>query len=119
MVNASLNWASISGLILAIWGLIAAPLAIAQLVIFLRNNNGDSTSILKLIYTLLVTPLRVIGSLIIGGILFFQGWRLDPILQGGMFGLVFLYLFESAFGLLRDLVRLLQRRSYTELYLKS
>ena len=114
MVNASLNWASISGLILAIWGLIAAPLAIAQLVIFLRkNNNGDSTSILKLIYTLLVTPLRVIGSLIIGGILFFQGWRLDPILQVGMFGLVFLYLFESAFGLIRDLVRLLKSRSDT------
>ena len=30
MVNASLNWSSIVGLILAIWGLISAPLAIAQ-----------------------------------------------------------------------------------------
>ena len=110
MVNTSLNWASICGIVLAIWGLIAAPLAIAQLVIFLKENNKDSTSILKIIYILLVTPLRFIGSLLIGGILFFQGWRLDPILQFGMFGLVFLYLSESAFGFLRDLVRLLQRR---------
>ena len=110
MVNASLNWASICGIVLAIWGLIAAPLAIAQLVIFLKENNRDSTSILKIIYILLVTPLRFIGSLLIGGILFFQGWRLDPILQFGMFGLVFLYLSESAFGFLRDLFRLLQRR---------
>jgi len=110
MVNASLNWASICGIVLAIWGLIAAPLAIAQLVIFLKENNRDSTSILKIIYILLVTPLRFIGSFLIGGILFFQGWRLDPMLQFGMFGLVFLYLSESAFGFLRDLVSLLQRR---------
>ena len=110
MVNASLNWASICGIVLAIWGLIAAPLAIAQLVIFLKENNRDSTSILKIIYILLVTPLRFIGSFLIGGILFFQGWRLDPMLQFGMYGLVFLYLSESAFGFLRDLVSLLQRR---------
>ena len=109
MVNASLNWSSICGIILAIWGFIAAPLAIAQLVIFVQNNNGDSTSILKIIYILLVTPLRVIGSLLIGGILFFQGWRLDPILQFGVFGLVFLYLSESTFGFLRDLVKILQK----------
>ena len=113
MVNASLNWASICGLILAIWGLISAPLAIAQLVIFLQTKNGDSTSIFKLIYILLVTPLRFIGSFLIGGILFFQGWRLDPILQFGMFGLVFLYLSESAFGFLRDIIKLLQSKRNT------
>ena len=113
MVNASLNWASICGILLAIWGLIAAPLSIAQFVIFLQRYNGESTSILKIIYILLVTPLRFIGSLLIGGILFFQGWRLDPILQFGMFGLVFLYLSESAFGFLRDLVKLLQSRRNT------
>ena len=113
MVNASLNWASICGIVLAIWGLISGPLAIAQLVFFLQKNNGDSRSILKIIYILLVTPLRFIGSLLIGGILFFQGWRLDPILQFGMFGLVFLYLTESAFGFLRYLVRLLQSRRDT------
>ncbi len=113
MVNASLNLASICGFILAIWGLIATPLAIAQIVIFLQKRNKDSNSILKLIYILLVTPLRVIGSLLMGGILFFQGWRLDPILQLSMLGLVFLYLSESAFAFLRDLIKLLQSKRDT------
>ena len=110
MVNASLNWTSLCGIILLIWGLIAAPLAIAQLVIFLKTNNQDSTNIIKLIYILLVTPFRFIGSFLIGGILFFQGWRLDPILQFGVFGLVFLYLSESFFGFIRDVIKLLPRR---------
>ena len=66
MVNASLNWASIVGIILAIWGLISAPLAITQIVMFLQKNNKDSTSILKTIYIFLVTPLRFIGSLFVG-----------------------------------------------------
>ena len=110
MVNASLNWASIWGILLAIWGLIAAPLAIAQFVIFFQSNNRETTSILKMIYILLVTPLRVVGSFLIGGIFFFQGWRLDPILQFGLFGLVFMYLSESAFAFLRDLVKLFQNK---------
>ena len=110
MVNASLNWASICGIILAIWGLIASPLAIALLVIFLRSNTRDSNGIFKIIYTFFQTPLRVIGSLFVGGILFFQGWRLDPILQFGIICLVFLYISESAFACLRDLVKLLQSK---------
>ena len=110
MINTSLNWASIFGIVLAIWGLISAPLAIAQILFFLKKDNKDSTSILKLIYIFLVTPLRFIGSLFVGGILFFQGWRLDPILQFGVFVLIFLYLSEAAFGFLRDVVKLLQSR---------
>ena len=110
MVNASINWASLCGIVLATWGLITSPLAIAQLVIFINQNNKDSTSILKIIYIFIVTPLRFVGSLLIGGILFFQGWRLDPILQFGMFVFVFLYLSESAYGFLRDLFKLLQSR---------
>ena len=113
MVNATLNWASICGIVLAIWGLISAPLAITQILFFLKKNNKDSTSILKLIYIFLVTPLRFIGSLLVGGILFFQGWRLDPTLQFGMIVFIFLYLSEAAFGFLRDLVKLLQSRRDT------
>ena len=111
MVNASINWASVVGIVLAIWGLISAPLAITQIVIFFKKNNKDSTSILKIIYIFLVTPLRFIGSLFVGGILFFQGWRLDPILQFGMFVFIIMYLSEAAFGFLRDLVKLMQSRS--------
>ena len=113
MVNASLNWASIVGFILAIWGLISAPLAITQIVMFLNKSKKDSTSILKIIYIFLVTPLRFIGSLLVGGILYFQGWRLDPILQFGIFVFIFMYLSEAAFGFLRDLVKLVQSRSDT------
>ena len=112
MVNTSLNWSSIAGIVLAIWGLIVFPLAIAQIIIFSDENNG-SKSMLKITYIFIVTPLRVIGSFLIGGILFFQGWRLDPILQFGMNGLVLLYLSESIFGSLRDLIKLLQRRRNT------
>ena len=113
MVNASLNWASIFGFILVIWGLISAPLAIAQVVMFSQIKNKDTTNILKIIYVFLITPLRFIGSLFVGGILFFQGWRLDPILQLGMFVFIFMYLSEAAFGFLRDLVKLVQSRSNT------
>ena len=80
---------------------------------FLNKNNKDSTSILKIIYIFLVTPLRFIGSLFVGGILFFQGWRLDPILQFGMFVFIFMYLSEATFGFIRDLVKLLQSRTDT------
>ena len=107
MINTSLNWASIFGIVLAIWGLISAPLAIAQILFFLKKDNKDSTSILKLIYIFLVTPLRFIGSLLVGGILFFQGWRLDPVLQfKGLFN--FLYP-RSSLGF-HGVVKLLQRR---------
>ena len=119
MINASLNWSSICGLVLAIWGLISAPLAIAQILFFLKKNNKDTTSILKIIYIFLVTPLRFIGSLLVGGILFFQGWRLDPILQVGISVFVLLYLSEASFGFIRDVVKLLQSREDTKPYLKS
>ena len=119
MVNASLNWGSIFGIMFILWGLIASPLAVAQLIIFLESSNRDNTSILKIIYILILTPIRVLGSLFVGSILFFQGWRLDPILQFGIFVLTFMYLSESAFGFLRDLVKLLKSKSDRDLYLKS
>ncbi len=38
-----------------------------------------------------------------GGILLFQGWRLDPILQFGQFLLVLGIIFESGLGLASDM----------------
>ena len=68
MVNASLNWASLVGIVL---GLFALSL------LFLSNKkprlSRDYDSILA------------IACLLCGFILFFQGWRLDPILQFGQF----------------------------------
>ena len=43
MVNASLNWASICGLMLFLLGLISAPASLAN-IYFLLNRRSDNTS---------------------------------------------------------------------------
>ena len=68
MVNASLNWASIVGIVLAIGGV----------YLFYLRNTKPSLSRDK-------DPFIALISMLCGGILFFQGWRLDPILQFGQF----------------------------------
>ena len=68
MVNASLNWASIVGIALAICG---------GGLVFLGLFKPDLAKGSDIFF----------GSIgiLCGGILFFQGWRLDPILQFGQF----------------------------------
>ena len=81
MVNASLNWASIVGILLVISGI---PLFAFSVVSISRISSSSSDYVFRI--------LNLIGLLFIpflcGGILFFQGWRLDPILQFGQFLLV-------------------------------
>ena len=81
MVNASLNWASIVGIILVISGI---PLFAFSVSSISRISSSSSDYVFRI--------LNLIGLLFIpflcGGILFFQGWRLDPILQFGQFLLV-------------------------------
>ena len=82
MVNASLNWASIVGLLLV---LLWIPASISGLfrIWFVLNRRAD-TSPRILIKTFFII-FQVIGRAFViplaGGIFFFQGWRLDPILQ--------------------------------------
>ena len=66
MVNASLNWASIVGIVLVIFG---------GYIFFLRSFKPSISRDLD--------PFLAVISWLCGGILFFQGWRLDPILQFG------------------------------------
>lgn len=68
MVNASLNWASIVGIVLAVGG---------ALLFFLRNFKPALARDTDVFFAAI--------GLLCGGILFFQGWRLDPILQFGQF----------------------------------
>jgi len=68
LVNASLNWASIVGIALAIVG---------GGLFFIRALKPE----IARGYDVLVGAI----GLLCGGILFFQGWRLDPILQFGQF----------------------------------
>ncbi len=81
MVNASLNWASIVGIVLAISG--------AGLY-FLRSFKPALARDYDVFFAAI--------GLLCGGILFFQGWRLDPILQFGQFllaGTTVFFAYES------------------------
>tara|TARA_Y100001978_G_scaffold60845_1_gene54781 strand:+ start:202 stop:546 length:345 start_codon:yes stop_codon:yes gene_type:complete len=103
MINASLNWASICGVLVFLLGLISAPVSLAN-IYFLLNRRSDNTSqiILLSIYKVCLGILRSIGCIVAGGILFFQGWRLDPILQFGQFLLVLLLILESGGSIFTD-----------------
>lgn len=68
MVNASLNWASIVGIVLAVGGAV---------LYFVRNFKPALARDYDVFFAAV--------GLLCGGILFFQGWRLDPILQFGQF----------------------------------
>jgi hypothetical protein len=81
LVNASLNWASIVGIVLAVGG---------ALLFFLRNFKPAIARDTDVFFAAI--------GLLCGGILFFQGWRLDPILQFGQFllaGTTVFFAYES------------------------
>jgi hypothetical protein len=81
LVNASLNWASIVGIVLAVGG---------ALLFFLRNFKPAIARDTDVFFAAV--------GLLCGGILFFQGWRLDPILQFGQFllaGTTVFFAYES------------------------
>tara|TARA_B100001250_G_C19709002_1_gene748287 strand:- start:234 stop:728 length:495 start_codon:yes stop_codon:yes gene_type:complete len=76
MVNASLNWASIVGLVLIlVW--------IPCLLTAIKGLNTFSSSSQNAIPRLLFLVWSSLAPLICGIILFAQGWRLDPVLQFG------------------------------------
>lgn len=103
MVNASLNWASIIGLILFFYGVLTAPLAIAQIFFILQRRADTSPAVIA---KTVVVFMQALGRFLIlpvcGGILFFQGWRLDPILQFGQFLLAAGIIFETAPSIASD-----------------
>ena len=83
MVNASLNWASIVGIVLAVCG---------GGLYFLRSFKPALARDYDVFFAAI--------GLLCGGRLFFQGWRLDPILQFGQFLLAGTTVFFAAIGLL-------------------
>ena len=81
MVNDSLNWASIVGIVLAVGG---------ALLYFMRSFKPALARDYDVFFAAI--------GLLCGGILFFQGWRLDPILQFGQFllaGTTVFFAYES------------------------
>ena len=119
MVNASLNWASI-------WGLVLMALWVPALVVSLRRFDllmardqppapFQGIALVGFVITLLG---RCIALPLVGSILFFQGWRLDPILQFGV-GLLVLGTLVEAIPAVRADHRALQQRSAEEAQLSS
>ena len=82
MVNASLNWASIAGLFLILIWIPAIAYGVFRIWTTL-NKRADKTPIviLKILFEIFYIIGRAFMIPLAGGILFFQGWRLDPILQ--------------------------------------
>jgi len=81
LVNASLNWASIVGIVLAVGG---------AFLYFMRSFKPALARDYDVFFAAI--------GLLCGGILFFQGWRLDPILQFGQFllaGTTVFFAYES------------------------
>ncbi len=95
MVNASLNWASIAGILLLLVALPGAFTASLQIAFLLgRPKDASRGFVLATIWRFLNLIARLLLLPLIGGIFFFQGWRLDPILQFGVFLLAAGYLSE-------------------------
>ena len=100
----SLNWASICGIILAIYGIPAGLMGVVQLFFVLQRRANTSTAlIIKSIFLVFQSFGRLIMLPLSGGILFFQGWRLDPVLQFCIFLIVLGIIFESAVSITSDI----------------
>lgn len=82
MENASKNGASIAGIFLIIIWIPAIASGLFQ-IWFTLNRTADTSPrvILKTFFIIFLTTGRAFCIPLSGGILFFQGWRLDPILQ--------------------------------------
>ena len=106
LVNASLNWTSIVGLILFFYGVFIAPSSIAQIFFILQRRVDTSPAVIvKIIIVLIQSAGRFSLLPLCDGILFFEGWRLDPILQFGQFILAIGIIFESAPSIVSDYQR--------------
>jgi len=103
MINASLNWGSIVGIILFLWAIPSWMMGFGQIFFVLQRRADTSPAVIgKTIFIVLQTLGRIVMLPLCGLILFFQGWRLDPILQFAMFLLAIGIIFESAMGIIGD-----------------
>jgi hypothetical protein len=95
VVNSSLNWAAISGALLFLSALPGAVTAGFQIAFLLgRRKDTPGGAVLATVWRFLMLFARLLLLPLVGGILFFQGWRLDPVLQLGVFLLAAGYLSE-------------------------
>ena len=111
MVNPILNWSSVAGIVLFLVSLPAAVAAGFQIAFLLgRRKDTSVCAVLLTIWRFLVLFARLILLPLIGGILFFQGWRLDPILQLAVILLTTGYLSELMISMVFEYTSWMSRK---------
>jgi Ycf66 protein N-terminus len=88
MINVGISSGSLIGLINILLGILYCAISVYQLVSSIKS--GSSVGITARILQLIFLPLCLVLS---GVILFFQGWRLDPILTFQQFLLELLIIY--------------------------
>ena len=102
----TLNWASLAGLLLFPAGLIGGVLACFQIYFNLQRRSDTSPAVIaKTVFNFLQAFGRFLATPLCGFFLFTEGWRLDPILQFGVFLLVTGVCYEMFFGIASDYMR--------------
>ena len=99
----ALNWTSLSALLLLALWLVSVPSAAFQ-IWFLLTRRADTTPrvLISTIQRFVTGVGRLVGLPAAGAILFFQVWRLDPILQAAVLLLTFGLVLESSNGIVAD-----------------
>ena len=120
MVNASLNWASIWGLVLMALWVPALVVSLRRFDLLMARDQPVATFQGIALVGFLITLLGRCSALpLVGSILFFQGWRLDPILQFGVGLLVMGTVVEAIPSVRLADHRALQQRSAEDAQLSS
>jgi hypothetical protein len=115
MLNASLNWASIIGILLFLAALPGAVTAGFQIAFLLgRRKDASGGVVLATVWRFLILFARLLLLPLTGGIFFFQGWRLDPILQFGIFLLGAGYLSELLMSIIYEYGSWRKRKKATQ-----
>ena len=118
MVNASLNWASICGLVLILFWIPSYLISLIHIDWLIRRDHQCRKKPPEWLVFMVTFCGRAFCLPFVAGILFFQGWRLDPIVQFGVFLLSAGVISEASKSLLNEFVQKRQfasaRRSDTD-----
>ena len=98
-----MNWAMLSGLLLAALCLVSVPSSAFQIWFLLTRRADTTPQVLATTILRFVTGVgRLVGLPTVAAILFLQGWRLDPILLFAVALLSAGLVLESSSGIVAD-----------------
>lgn len=98
-----MNYASFTGLILALLALPLALVAAFQLfAAFRRRTDNSARAIVCVLFRLFLLLGRLVLLPLVGGIFYYQGWKLEPILQLSVLLLAIGYLGEVSISFVYD-----------------